>query len=83
MTDLNIVDDVDASYLDIDDILMSEEKICCLAKYDLLNLDFRRHQEGNFSGCGILPCFLIAYKAPFFSFNFCFAFFIPFKKKKI
>ena len=46
MTDLGIVDDMDASYLDIDDILMTEEKISCLAKYELLDVDFRRSREG-------------------------------------
>merc|ERR1711937_40073 len=45
MTDLSIVDDEDASYLDIDDILMTEDKIGCKAKYDLLQVDFRRTQE--------------------------------------
>merc|ERR1712142_109553 len=45
MTDLGIVDDMDASYLDIDDILMTEEKISCLAKYELLDVDFRRSRE--------------------------------------
>ena len=47
MTDLSIVDDEDASYLDIDDILMTEDKIGCRAKYDLLQVDFRRTQEGR------------------------------------
>ena len=47
MTDLSIVDDKFASYLDIDDILMTEEKISCQAKYDLLNIDFRRSQDGR------------------------------------
>ena len=47
MTDLSIVDDEDASYLDIDDILMTEDKIGCKAKYDLLQVDFRRTQEGR------------------------------------
>ena len=47
MTDLGIVDDEDASYLDIDHILMEEQKLSCQAKLDLIDLDFRRQKEGN------------------------------------
>ena len=47
MTDLSIVDDIDASYLDIDTILMEEQKLTCQARLDLIDLDFRRQKEGN------------------------------------
>ena len=59
MTDLSIVNDTHASYLNIDDILMSEEKVYCQAKYDLLNVDFRRNQEDIAEGKKIdLPVWL-------------------------
>mgnify|MGYP003331348953 FL=1 len=42
MSDLGIVDNADASYLDIDDILMTDNKITCRARYDLVDLEVRR-----------------------------------------
>ena len=39
MSDLGIVDNADASYLDIDDILMTDNKIICRARYDLVDLE--------------------------------------------
>ena len=46
MTDLSTVDDAMASYLDIDSILMEEQKIVCQAKQNMNDLDFRRQKEG-------------------------------------
>ena len=48
MTDLSTVDDAMASYLDIDSILMEEQKIVCQAKQNMNDLDFRRQKEGKF-----------------------------------
>ncbi|CAG5082834.1 Oidioi.mRNA.OKI2018_I69.PAR.g10217.t1.cds [Oikopleura dioica] len=50
MSDLGIVDDQSASYLDIDDILMTENKISCRARYDLVDLELRRTAEDFHEG---------------------------------
>ena len=46
MTDLSIIEDDDASYLSIDQILMEEQKLTCQSRYNFLDLDFRRAKEG-------------------------------------
>ena len=48
MTDLSIIEDDDASYLSIDQILMEEQKLTCQSRYNFLDLDFRRAKEGKF-----------------------------------
>ena len=57
MTDLSIIEDDDASYLSIDQILMEEQKLTCQSRYNFLDLDFRRAKEGTdheFKGnCGL------------------------------
>jgi len=45
MTDLSIIEDDDASYLSIDQILMEEQKLTCQSRYNFLDLDFRRAKE--------------------------------------
>ena len=47
MTDLSIIEDDDASYLSIDQILMEEQKLTCQSRYNFLDLDFRRAKEGK------------------------------------
>ena len=47
MTDLSIIEDDDASYLSIDQILMEEQKLTCQSRYNFLDLDFRRAKEGT------------------------------------
>ena len=46
MTDLSTVNDPMASYLDIDSILMEEQKITCQGKQNMIDLDFKRQKEG-------------------------------------
>ena len=50
MTDLSIIEDDDASYLSIDQILMEEQKLTCQSRYNFLDLDFRRAKEGKDKG---------------------------------
>ena len=59
MTDLSIIEDDDASYLSIDQILMEEQKLTCQSRYNFLDLDFRRAKEGNHSFFYQLACYLI------------------------
>ena len=47
MTDLSIIEDDDASYLSIDQILMEEQKLTCQSRYNFLDLDFGRAKEGK------------------------------------
>lgn len=57
MTDLSTVDDAMASYLDIDSILMEEQKIVCQAKQNMNDLDFRRQKEGKSREAGFYSNF--------------------------
>merc|ERR1739838_407552 len=67
MTDLSTVDDPMASYLDIDSILMEEQKITCQAKQNMIDLDFKRQKEDVQKGKKIeLPIWLAEQLGEFF-----------------
>merc|ERR1711935_61788 len=67
MTDLSTVNDPMASYLDIDSILMEEQKITCQGKQNMIDLDFKRQKEDVQKGKKIeLPIWLAEQLGEFF-----------------